>query len=120
MTSPGWLTGGDSRRKAGLSGGPYALVTKYGLFRFDEDTKEIYLANIFPQTIVEEIRKLIPWDLKIAEDFGKVLEKIDPPKFEELEFIRKFDPFFGIRSQDGRRLQAQVLPVYYEGGRKNK
>ncbi|MFX1258379.1 MAG: CoA-transferase, partial [Promethearchaeota archaeon] len=25
MTSPGWLTGGDSRRKAGLSGGPYAL-----------------------------------------------------------------------------------------------
>ena len=119
MTSPGWLTGGDSRKREGLPGGPSALITKYGVFRFEETTKELYLAGIFPQTTVEQIRELVPWDIKVAEDLGKDLDKIDPPSVEDLEFIREFDPFFGIGGHEGRRLQAQVLPVFYEGGREN-
>jgi len=117
ITSPGWLTGGDSRKKAGLQGGPTALVSKYGVFRFDDDTKEIYLDSIFPRTTVEEIRELVPWDLKIAEDFGKTLKKVENPRIEDLEFIREFEPFLGIGGNAGRILQAQVLPGYYEGGR---
>jgi len=119
ITSPGWLTGGKSRRKAGLLGGPSGLITKYGLFRFDEVSKEMYLDSLFPQTTVEDVRELVPWDLKIAEDYGKTLKKISPPKLEDLEFLRKFDPFFGIGAHDGRRLQAQSLTVFYEGGRPN-
>jgi glutaconate CoA-transferase subunit B len=119
ITSPGWLTGGESRRKAGLPGGPSALITKDGLFRFDENSKEMYLAGLFPQTTVEDIREQIPWDLKVAEDYGITLKKIPPPKIEDLEFLRKFDPFFGISAHEGRRLQAQALPIFYERGAPN-
>jgi len=120
MTTPGWLYGVDSRKKAGLRGGPSVVITQYGLFRFEEVSKEIYLAGIFPQTTLEEIKKMVPWDLKIAEDFEKKLEKINPPQLKELEYIRLFEPFFGISTHEGRRLQAQVLPVYYETGRPNE
>ena len=119
LTSPGWLTGGDSRRKAGLPGGPSTLISQQGIFRFHEETKEIYLSGIFPQTSLEDIRKQIPWELKIAEDFDKPFEKLILPTKEDLELIREFDPFFGIGGHVGRRLQAQVLPVYFEGGRLN-
>ena len=120
LTSPGWLTGGDSRKKAGLPGGPSAVISKYGLFRFHETTKEMYLAGIFPDTSVEDIRNIVPWDLKIAEDHGETLEKIAPPTIEDLKIIREFDPFFGIGAHEGRILQSQVLPLYYERGVKNE
>jgi glutaconate CoA-transferase subunit B len=119
ITSPGWLTGGDSRKKAGLPGGPTAVISKYGIFRFHENSKEMYLSGIFPKTTVEDIQKSIPWDLKIAEDYGKELEKIPPPKIEELKIIREFEPFFGIGAHEGRLLQSQVLPLFYERGVKN-
>jgi len=119
ITSPGWLRGGDSREKAGLIGGPDSLITKWGIFRFEENTKEMYLAGIFPQTTIEEIQEKVPWELKTAEDLGKEFEKFEPPTLKDLEFIRDFDPFFGIGGHEARRLQAQVLPVYYEGGRSN-
>jgi len=119
MTSPGWLNGGDSRRKAGLRGGPSALVTPLGLFRFEETSKEMYLAGLFPKTTVENVKEVVPWELKTAEDFGIILEKIEPPKLEELEFLRRFEPFLGISGREGRRLEAQSLPVYYETGRPN-
>ena len=116
MTSPGWLTGGDSRRKAGIPGGPSSVITKYGVFRFEETTKEIYLDSLFPQTTVDDARKTVPWDLKTAEDFGREIKIIPLPKKELIEYIREFEPFFGIGGNLGRRLQSQVLPVYYEQG----
>ena len=119
MTSPGWMSGGDSRKKMGLKGGPTSLITKGGLFRFEEQSKEIYLAGIFPQTTIEQIQQEVPWKLKTAEDFGKNFEPLEPPTLEDLKFIRDFDPFFGIGGHEARRLQAQVLPVFYEGGRSN-
>ena len=119
MTTPGWLTGNDARRKAGLPGGPDAVLTRYGVFRFDENTREMYLASLFPKTSVEEVRALVPWELKIAEDFGKSLEKVNPPNKEDINFLRTFEPMFGISGNIGRRLQSQALPVYWEGGRSN-
>ncbi|MHA1271942.1 MAG: CoA-transferase subunit beta [Promethearchaeota archaeon] len=120
ITSPGWLNGGDSRRKAGLPGGPSAVISTQGIFRFHEKTKEMYLSGIFPQTTIEDIKKNIPWELKTAEDFGKEFEKIEPPTVEELKFLREFDPILGIGGNTGRRLQSQVLPVYYERGASNE
>ncbi len=119
LTSPGYLTGGDSRKKAGLPGGPSAVISTQGIFRFQEDTKEIYLSGIFPQTTIEEIQAKIPWKLQTAEDFGEKFEEINPPTKGELEFIREFEPFLGIGGNEGRRLQAQVLPVYFERGTSN-
>lgn len=120
MTTPGYLNGGDARKKAGLPGGPSAVISKQGIFRFHEETKEIYLAGLFPETTVEDVRKEVPWDLKLCEDFDIEIEKIKPPTVDQLEFMRDFEPIFGLGGHYGRLLTAQVLPVYYERGEKNE
>jgi len=120
LTSPGWLEGGGSRRKAGLPGGPSAVFSKQGIFRFEEESKEMYLSAIFPDTNIEDIKKNIPWDLKTAEDFGREIRKCNPPKREQIEFMREFEPFLGISGHEGRLIQARALPGYYEKKNKNK
>ena len=46
LTTPGWLTGGDSRKRAGYRrGGPIAVVTNLCVLKFAEDTHEMYLAE---------------------------------------------------------------------------
>lgn len=114
MTSPGWLSGVDARRKAGLPGGPSAVFSKYGIFRFEETTKEMYLSAIFPDTTVEDVREIIPWNLKIADDVGKELRQVEKPTKSELQFMREFEPFLGISGHEGRLLQVKSLPGYYE------
>ncbi|TFG26454.1 MAG: hypothetical protein EU532_09695 [Promethearchaeota archaeon] len=120
ITSPGWLSGGNSRQKAGLPGGPECLISKYGLFKFHDESKEMYLCELFPETELEDIQEEIPWKIKTAEDFGESIHKLDPPSKADLKFIREFDAIFGIGGHEGRRLESQALPVYYEGGRANK
>jgi len=114
LTTPGWLDGGDARRKAGLPGGPSAVFSQYGVFRFLEDSKEMYLTGLFPDTTIDDVRDMIPWDLKTAEDIGKSLKKIENPSPAELKFIRSFEPFLGISGHEGRLLQVKALPNYYE------
>ena len=42
ITSPGWLTGGDSRRRSGLFfGGVSRVVTTLGMFGFDPETRRM-------------------------------------------------------------------------------
>jgi len=49
ISSPGWLTGGDARAKAGFKrGGPFAVVTNQGVMRFHEQTKRMYLHEYYP------------------------------------------------------------------------
>lgn len=90
FTSPGYLTGGNSRFEAGLpeGTGPHMLITTSGVFRFDPETKEIYLAEIFPGVTVEEIKKQVPWDLKVAPD----IHEAKVPTEKEVAWIRAFDP----------------------------
>jgi len=91
FTSPGYLDGGDSRDKSGLfppGSGPSMLLTTKGVFRFDAKTKEMYLAQIHPWVSVADIKKDIPWDLKIASDLTETI----PPTEEEINFIRRFAP----------------------------
>jgi glutaconate CoA-transferase, subunit B len=91
LTSPGYLDGGDSREKSGLfppGSGPCMLLTTKGVFKFHEETKELYLAQIHPGLTVEEVRQDVPWDLKVAAD----LSVTQPPSDEEIAFIRHFAP----------------------------
>jgi glutaconate CoA-transferase subunit B len=84
-TSPGWLTGGDSRKKAGFRrGGPVAVVTNLGLLKFDEVTREMYLAEYYPGISPGEIVKNtgFPIDVERAVLF-------DPPSDEELRILRE-------------------------------
>jgi glutaconate CoA-transferase subunit B len=112
MTSPGYLTGGTSRYVAGMpeGTGPSALITTQGVFRFDPDTKEMYLAEIFPGVLVEDIKAVVPWDLQVAED----LQCASAPTEQEVYWIRDFDPSASL----GRSLTLQVLALAM--GNRNK
>ena len=93
LTNPGFLDGSpDARKKAGLvGGGPECLVTDRGIFRFDKETHEMYLADIFPWQDEEDIASIkadVPWDLKVADN----LNVLDPPTPEEIDAIALMDP----------------------------
>lgn len=91
LTSPGFLSGGNSRDESGLfpaNSGPSMLISTKGIFRFDENTKELYLSQTYPGISIEEIQKDIPWELKISEN----LTEVEPPSTQELRFIRNFAP----------------------------
>ncbi len=89
LTSPGYLEGKDSRRLAGLCpGGPELVVTDKAVFRFDEESKRMYLAGYYPGIQVEEILETVefPLDCDRAVPVPSVTEK-------ELQVLRqKCDP----------------------------
>ncbi len=90
LTTPGFLDGSPgAREKAGLVGsGPAAVVTNKAVFRFDPDTYEMYLHTIYPGVTVEEVKSLVGWDLKVADNL-----KVAPePTPEELAALRAVDP----------------------------
>jgi len=92
-TEAGFLDGShDARKKANLvGGGPSAVVTDKGVFRFAPDTHELYLAEVFPWQDDQDIgrlREAFPWDLKVAEE----LKIIEPPTEAELCALKRMDP----------------------------
>lgn len=103
LTSPGYLDGGDSRDKSGLfpkGSGPSALISTKGVFRFDPVTKEMYLDQVHPKITVDEVKKDVPWDLKVASKL-----KVTPrPSDEEIEFVRHFAPAMSA----GRQLAQEL------------
>ena len=92
ITSPGYLDGGDARARLKVRGrGPQAVITDYGIFRFDDQTKEMMLASIYPGATVEQIRAQVGWDLRVAD--AEQLQTTAPPTTEELRLIREdLDP----------------------------
>lgn len=93
MTEAGFLDGSpDARKKANLvGGGPSAVVTDRGVFRFDAETHEVYLAEVYPwqgEEDIDDVKNSIPWDLKVAKN----LKIIEPPTERELWALRLMDP----------------------------
>ena len=89
ITSPGYGAGGEWRARAGLpGGGPTAVITTLGLFRFDPVSREMVLASVHPQVTVDEIRAQTGWPVRVADGLSETL----PPTTEELAMIRRFDP----------------------------
>lgn len=85
LSSPGWLTGGDARKRAGFRrGGPMAVVTNMGVLKFDDVTKEMYLAETYPGVSPEKVAENtgFPLDISRARPF-------DPPTDEELRTLRE-------------------------------
>lgn len=88
ITTPGYLSGGNDRKRAGLPGdGPVAIITSKCIFRFDPIAKEAFLDAIAPGATVEEIKAEVSWDLRVAENV-KVME---PPTVEQIRLIRTLD-----------------------------
>ena len=89
ITSPGYLGGGRERESLGLKGGPELVITDMGVYRFDDESRELVLISIHPGITEAKIRESIGWDLKVAKD----LTETPPPVPEEIRIIREeLDP----------------------------
>jgi glutaconate CoA-transferase subunit B len=89
VTSPGHGEGGNWRVRTGLpGGGPSAVITTLGLFRFDAATREMVLASVHPGVTVDEVQAQTGWSLRHADP----LIETRPPSADELAMIRRFDP----------------------------
>jgi glutaconate CoA-transferase subunit B len=89
VTSPGLLSGGNSRLVAGLIfGGPYKIVTDLGIMGFDPNSNEIRLESLQEGVDVSDVQQNTGFQLPAATE----LTKIQPPSARELETLRTIDP----------------------------
>jgi glutaconate CoA-transferase subunit B len=89
LTSPGHIDGSNGRRKTGLrEGGPTVVITNMAVFRFDDLTKQMYLAGCYPGITKEQILDNMGFSVDTSRA-GEVM----PPTEEELKILReKCDP----------------------------
>lgn len=109
ISSPGFLSGPGEREKLGMEGGgPLAVVTNKCVFRFDEQTKEMYLAALFPGVTVEDVKTVLNWDVKVAKDVAEV----EPTTDAELKAMKYFDPL-GILASSNDDFVGEDFDEYY-------
>ena len=88
ITSPAFGDGAGWRERVGLpGGGPSAVITTLGVYRFDE-TGEMILVSYHPGQSVESIRAETGWELRVAPD----IRQTPTPSPDELAVVRACDP----------------------------
>jgi acyl CoA:acetate/3-ketoacid CoA transferase beta subunit len=89
-TSPGHLSGGFSRPRAGLrGGGPSRVLTDKAVFGFDDNTRRMKLLSIHPGVTDEELIAETGFSLEIPPHCPRT----PPPSEEEVRLIREeLDP----------------------------
>lgn len=90
ITSAGHLSGGHSRREAGLGeGGPALVVTDKAIFDFAEDTREMRLRSLHPGVTEDEVLAAMSFVPLVPE----TIPETEAPTAEELARIRNdIDP----------------------------
>jgi glutaconate CoA-transferase, subunit B len=86
ITSPGYLSGGDSRVRAGLVNGRLgAVVTDLALLDFEPATRRMRLAALQPGVSVAQVREQTGFDLLLSDE----LTELTPPSPEEVAIYRE-------------------------------
>lgn len=89
ITSPGYITGSDSRSRAGLGGGPSRVITDKAIFGFHPETKQMLLISIHPGNTLEDVLGTMGFAPVVPQD----LPFTEPPTGEQLHLIREvIDP----------------------------
>jgi glutaconate CoA-transferase, subunit B len=89
ITSPGFGDGAGWRERVGLpGGGPAAVITTLGVYRFDPKTREMLLATWHPGQSVETVRAETGWDIRVTDGCHETAT----PTPAELEIVRACDP----------------------------
>ncbi|MHA1610846.1 MAG: CoA-transferase subunit beta [Promethearchaeota archaeon] len=90
ITSPGYLTGPGAREASGLpaNGGPLNVITQYGVYGFQPDTKRMYLKSLHPGIDVSEINANSSFEIIIPEHYEITAE----PTVEDVALLRELDP----------------------------
>lgn len=84
ITTPGWLEGGDSREKAGLLGGPIAVVTQVGVYDFDPVSKRMRIKALNPGMTVEIAQVCSGFELLVPDE----IHYVEAPSDEVLTILR--------------------------------
>jgi len=86
VTSPGHLSGGESRSRLGLPGkGPEVVITDRAILNFENAEREMQLSALYPSVSEKDVRAEIGWELQCAPK----IEEVSPPSLEELRLIRE-------------------------------
>jgi glutaconate CoA-transferase subunit B len=89
ITSPGYITGGDSRARVGLAGGPSRVITNKAIFGFHPETKQMMLISIHPGITLEDVLGTMGFSPVIPEQ----VPFTEPPTQEQVRLIREvIDP----------------------------
>ncbi|MGH3360728.1 MAG: CoA-transferase subunit beta [Nocardioidaceae bacterium] len=88
VTSPGYLDGGDSRRRSGLvHGGPRWVVTDLAMLDFAPESRQMRLRALQPGVTVDDVAQATGFELPIADD----LDELEPPSAAELSVLRELN-----------------------------
>ena len=89
ITSPAWLRGDGSRRRAGLLfGGVSRVVTTLGILGFDPETRRMRIEATHPGVDVAAIQANTGFELAAAPE----VTVTEPPSDDELAMLRALDP----------------------------
>ena len=89
ITSPGFISGGDSRAKSGLStGGMFRVVTELAVFSFEDEERRMKVAALNPGVTRQEVQDKTGFELIFDND----LAVTEPPSEQELATLRMLDP----------------------------
>lgn len=83
-TTPGYLSGGNSRKEAGLMGGPILVITQIGTYDFDPISKRMRIKGLNPGMTVEIAQACTGFELLLPDR----IENIMPPDDEVLHILR--------------------------------
>lgn len=84
ITTPGYLEGGDTREKAGLLGGPTAVITQVGVYDFDPISKKMRIKGLNPGMTVEIAQACTGFELIVPDE----IHYIEAPSDEVLNILR--------------------------------
>ena len=86
ITSPGYLGGGDERKRLGYKPGtgPKTLVNPLGIFKYDANG-EMYAAGLHAGVTPAEVQSIFVWPIKVEAGYAKLPE----PTAAELAIIRE-------------------------------
>ena len=89
VTSPGYLGGGDARRRSGLLFGKVSrVVTTLGVFGFDTASGRMRLDAVHPGVTIDDVKANTGFDLLLADK----VTTTELPTPEELTALRGLDP----------------------------
>ncbi len=89
ITSPGWMRGGDTRRRSGLAfGGMLRVVTELAVFGFDQSSRLMRPLALNLGVTREQVQANTGFALDFAPDLGVS----EPPTDAELSALRMLDP----------------------------
>jgi glutaconate CoA-transferase, subunit B len=98
ITSPGYLSGGDSRTRAGLACGRLgAVVTDLALLDFEPDSRRMRLRGLQAGVTVAQVREQTGFDLLMGDDISELV----PPSAEELAIYRELRDGPSLEGGDG-------------------